>query len=93
MSARRVVVIGGGAAGLVAAGEAARAGAAVTLCEKMPRPARKLAITGEGRCNLTNIAPVPESIAHFNPGGVLLRRNQASCAWRDPRRHAALLLI
>jgi len=74
MSARRVVVIGGGAAGLVAAGEAARAGAAVTLCEKMPRPARKLAITGKGRCNLTNIAPVPEFIAHFGPGGVFLRQ-------------------
>jgi hypothetical protein len=74
MCARRVVVIGGGAAGLVAAGEAARAGAAVTLCEKMPRPARKLAITGKGRCNLTNIAPVPEFIAHFNPGGIFLRQ-------------------
>lgn len=74
MSARRVIVIGGGPAGLMAAGEAARAGAAVTLFEKMSRPARKLGITGKGRCNLTNIAPLPDFIAHFGPNGVFLRQ-------------------
>ncbi|MDR1001003.1 MAG: NAD(P)/FAD-dependent oxidoreductase [Clostridiales bacterium] len=49
-----VVVIGAGAAGLVAAGFAAAGGAKVTVLEKNNRPGRKLAITGKGRCNLTN---------------------------------------
>ena len=56
-----VVVIGGGASGLMAAFFAARtlvdAGvdAQVTVLEKMPRPARKVMITGKGRCNFTNL--------------------------------------
>lgn len=49
-----ITVIGGGAAGLMAAATAAGCGASVTVAEKMPRPARKLMITGKGRCNLTN---------------------------------------
>lgn len=49
-----VVVIGGGASGLMAAVTAARCGKKVTVIEKMPRPARKIMITGKGRCNLTN---------------------------------------
>lgn len=51
---KNIVVIGGGAAGLMAAGTAAKSGARVTVLEKMPRPARKLLITGKGRCNVTN---------------------------------------
>ncbi len=50
----RVAVIGGGAAGLMAAGYALREGAAVTIFEPNARMGRKLAITGKGRCNLTN---------------------------------------
>ena len=56
-----IVVIGGGASGLMAAYHAARvlvdAGVAaqVTVLEKMPRPARKVMITGKGRCNFTNV--------------------------------------
>ena len=56
-----IVVIGGGASGLMAAYHAARtlvdAGrdAQVTVLEKMPRPARKVMITGKGRCNFTNV--------------------------------------
>ena len=50
-----VVVIGGGPAGLMAAFQAASAGAAVTVVERRERPARKLLITGKGRCNLTNL--------------------------------------
>jgi len=42
---KRVVVVGGGPAGLIAAGEAARSGAQATLVEKMERPGRKLSIT------------------------------------------------
>lgn len=55
-----VVVIGGGAAGLMAAGTAARVGNKVLLLEKMEKPARKVRITGKGRCNLTNARPAEE---------------------------------
>ncbi|MGE5389873.1 MAG: NAD(P)/FAD-dependent oxidoreductase [Deltaproteobacteria bacterium] len=50
---KRVVIIGAGPAGMMAAAVAAQEGAAVTLVEKMDRPGRKLAITGKGRCNIT----------------------------------------
>lgn len=50
-----VAVIGGGAAGMMAAIEAARAGAIVTLIEKNPQLGKKLATTGNGRCNYTNL--------------------------------------
>ena len=49
-----VICIGAGAAGMMAAGTAARNGAKVLLLEKMEKPARKVRITGKGRCNLTN---------------------------------------
>ncbi len=49
-----IVVIGGGAAGLMAAGTAVSYGLEVAVVEHMPRPARKVMITGKGRCNLTN---------------------------------------
>ncbi len=70
---QRLLVIGGGAAGLMAAGQAASVGAEVLLFEKMPRPARKLRITGKGRCNLTNSAPLDEFINHFGKKGRFLR--------------------
>lgn len=74
MKPRRIIVIGGGAAGMMAAGQAAAAGAQVLLLEKMNRPGRKLAITGKGRCNLTNIAGIKEFIDHFGPNGRFLRQ-------------------
>lgn len=49
-----LIVIGAGAAGLMAAGQAAAAGASVLLLDKNARPGRKLMITGKGRCNVTN---------------------------------------
>jgi len=49
-----VIIIGAGAAGLLCAGFAAKNGKRVMLLEKMERPARKLMITGKGRCNVTN---------------------------------------
>jgi predicted Rossmann fold flavoprotein len=52
-----LIVIGGGAAGLMAAGSAAERGLKVALLEKMEKPARKIRITGKGRCNLTNTKP------------------------------------
>ncbi len=49
-----VLIIGGGAAGLMAAYSASSMGAEVTVLERNPRPARKIMITGKGRCNVTN---------------------------------------
>lgn len=49
-----VIVIGAGAAGLMAAGKAAEAGARTLLLEKNPKVGRKIGITGKGRCNVTN---------------------------------------
>ncbi len=72
MRERHVIVVGAGAAGLMAAGQAAEAGASVLLLEKMGRPALKLRITGQGRCNLTNIAPAEDFLSHFN--GPFLRQ-------------------
>ncbi len=67
-----VLIIGGGAAGLMAAGQAAALGASTLLVEKMDRPGRKLLITGKGRCNITNTAPLDEFIPHFGPNGRFL---------------------
>jgi predicted Rossmann fold flavoprotein len=72
MCKRRVIVVGGGPAGLIAAGEAAKLGAETVILEKMDRPGRKLSITGKGRCNLTNIASLPQFIEHFRPNGRFL---------------------
>lgn len=51
---QKVAIVGGGAAGLMAAFAAAQNGNDVTLFERNPRPARKVMITGKGRCNVTN---------------------------------------
>ena len=74
MDSTDLIVIGGGPAGLMAAGQAARQGASTLLLEKMARPGRKLRITGKGRCNLTNVAPVEDFIAHFGKNGRFLRQ-------------------
>lgn len=74
MSGKRIIVIGAGAAGLMAAGQAALNGAEVLVLEKKLRTGRKLRITGKGRCNLTNDAPLRDFLAHFNSGGKFLRQ-------------------
>ena len=51
---KKVCVIGGGAAGMMAAGTASLYGADVTIFEATDRLGKKLAITGKGRCNVTN---------------------------------------
>ena len=61
----RVLVIGGGAAGMMAALTAAENGHAVTLLERQGRVGRKLMATGNGRCNLTNHHVSP---AHYHGG-------------------------
>ena len=68
-----VIVIGAGAAGLMAAGRAAEKGARVLVLEKMKREGRKLLITGKGRCNITNDLAVSEFIKHVYPNGLFLR--------------------
>lgn len=55
-----VIVIGAGAAGLMAAATAARNGRQVLLMEKMEKAGRKIRISGKGRCNLTNARPPEE---------------------------------
>ncbi len=60
----RVAVIGGGAAGMMAAVTAAELGAAVTLFEKNDRMGKKLRITGKGRCNVTNRCDQNEFLAN-----------------------------
>ncbi len=74
MKQKTVVVIGGGAAGLMAAGQAAQCGARVILLEKMKRPGRKICISGKGRCNITNSAAVPDFINRFGKNGRFLRQ-------------------
>ncbi len=60
-----VIVIGGGAAGLMAAGTALSMGAKTLVLEKNDRPGKKLMITGKGRCNVTNAADMTEFMAQI----------------------------
>lgn len=63
-----VIVIGGGAAGMVAAIAAARHGAAVTVLERLPRVGKKLLATGNGRCNFANEHLTLNRFHGTNPG-------------------------
>jgi predicted Rossmann fold flavoprotein len=69
---KRVIVVGGGASGMVAAGRAAECGADVLLLEKTPRLGNKLRITGKGRCNVTNVAELSDFVMHFGENGRFL---------------------
>ncbi|MDY0240134.1 MAG: NAD(P)/FAD-dependent oxidoreductase, partial [Bacteroidales bacterium] len=62
-----IIVIGAGPAGMMAAGTAAEQGARVMLLEKMEKPGRKLAITGKGRCNITNLKDWESFSPHVHP--------------------------
>ena len=63
-----LIIVGGGAAGLLAAGFAARRGLQVTVLEKNDRPGRKLMITGKGRCNVTNACTLVNELMENIPG-------------------------
>ena len=63
-----VIVIGAGAAGLMAGAAAAQRGLSVLLCEKSKRPALKILVTGKGRCNVTNNCDVPGFLNHIPRG-------------------------
>ena len=60
----KVLVVGGGAAGLMAAGAALRQGHEVTVLEHMEKPAQKILVTGKGRCNVTNDCTAEEFLHH-----------------------------
>ena len=74
MSPGRTIVIGGGAAGLIAAGKAAEKGSKVILLEKMNQTGRKIGISGKGRCNLTNSAGLDDFLPRFGRNGRFLRQ-------------------
>lgn len=69
---KHIIVIGGGAAGLMAAIQAAEQGAKVTILEKMKRVGKKMLITGKGRCNITNSADIPTLIKNMTGNGQFL---------------------
>ena len=67
-----VAIVGAGPAGLMAAGKAASLGLKVILIEKNSAPAKKLLLTGNGRCNLTNLEPnLKELVKNYNNGEFL----------------------
>ena len=67
-----VLVIGGGAAGLLAGIAAAQNGAQTVILEKMRRPGKKILITGKGRCNITNNCDLQEIIKNIPGNGRFL---------------------
>jgi predicted Rossmann fold flavoprotein len=68
----KIVVVGAGPAGMMAAIKAAENGASVVLLEKMKRAGKKMLITGKGRCNITNVAEIPELIKNIPGNGKFL---------------------
>ena len=86
MNEYQVIVVGGGAAGMMAAGQAAKGGAKVLLLEKKERLGRKIAISGKGRCNITNEENVSDFISHYPGNGRFLHsilRDFDNVALRD----------
>lgn len=68
----KVIVIGGGPAGIMAAIQASKAGNQVILLEKMNAIGKKLLITGKGRCNITSSLPIEEFIQNVLGNGMFL---------------------
>ncbi len=84
-----VVVIGGGAAGIIAAWRAAALGVPVTLLEKTPRLGTKILISGGGKCNITHDGPLEDLVRAFRPNEARFIR--PSC-YRFTNRHIIELL-
>ena len=90
---RKVLVIGGGAGGMMAAVFAARAGAQVTLLERNEKLGKKVYITGKGRCNVTNDCTLDEflretprnprflysALSFFSPQDMMALLEEAGC--------------
>ncbi|WP_261381810.1 NAD(P)/FAD-dependent oxidoreductase, partial [Bacillus licheniformis] len=92
-----VIVIGGGPSGLMAAIAAGEQGADVLLIDKGNKLGRKLAISGGGRCNVTNRLPVDEIIRHIPGNGRFLYSafsefNNLQFLHRCPSRSRTLFL-
>ncbi|MBR5624970.1 NAD(P)/FAD-dependent oxidoreductase [bacterium] len=68
-----LIVVGGGASGLMAAIAAAKRGKSVLILEKTDRCGKKIAITGKGRCNITNAEPIDDFYGHFGRNGLFLK--------------------
>ena len=83
----RVCVIGGGAAGMMAAGTAALYGAEVTIFEATDRLGKKLAITGKGRCNVTNNSDINEFLENVPKNPRFLYTALASLSPQDTMTH------
>ena len=89
-----IIIVGGGASGLLAAIGAARTlaetenGGTVTVLEKMQKPGRKLMLTGKGRCNFTNVKPWDEFSAHIRT-----HVNFVSPAWHNLTPEALIALL
>jgi len=72
VSTNRIIIIGAGASGMMAAGRAAELGASVLLLEKTKHPGNKILISGKTRCNLTNAKELDDFIAMYGSNGRFL---------------------
>jgi len=72
MTTKRVIVVGAGASGMMAAGRAAESGASVLLLEKTRHPGNKILISGKTRCNLTNAKELDDFISMYGTNGRFL---------------------
>jgi len=70
---KKIIVVGAGPAGMMAAIRASQLGRDVTLLEKKPSPGNKLLLSGKGRCNLTNACPLDFFLERFSKNGAFLR--------------------
>jgi len=68
----RVIVVGAGAGGMMAAGRAAEMGAKVLLLEKTDGPGKKILVSGKSRCNLTNARDLEDFLSMYGPNGRFL---------------------
>ncbi len=74
MAEKRIIVIGGGASGMMAAGRAAESGAKVVLLEKMSETGKKILISGQTRCNLSNTLELDNFLTMYGKNGQFLRQ-------------------
>ena len=83
MRNNQIAIIGGGSAGLFASIIAARLGLKVSVYEKNTKLARKLNITGKGRCNITNISDKETFFKNIRRNGKLFYSSYAKFNNRD----------
>ncbi|MDP2063859.1 MAG: NAD(P)/FAD-dependent oxidoreductase [Phaeovulum sp.] len=90
-----VAILGAGAAGMMAAIEAARRGRRVVVIDHARAPGEKIRISGGGRCNFTNLSTAPErflsrnprfarsALSRFTPGDFIARVDRAGIGWHE----------